>query len=167
AQGDGLQIGEIFYLRLRVLNGQHIIIAGLRIDPEAGRDHLVRSEGRDHVVDHLPLVKSELARPDAVHVELQSRVVDILRYKHVGYAFNLADAGGKLQGGVISLLHIRTRNLYVYGGGKSHIQDRIDQTAGLEVGRQLREIGRDLLLDPGHVVVAAHLVIFFQADLDE
>ena len=36
-----------------ILHGQHVAVAGLRIDPEAGGDHRVGSERRDDVIDYV------------------------------------------------------------------------------------------------------------------
>ena len=40
-------------LSIGILNGEHVIVAGLRINPIARRDNAVRSKSRNHVVDNI------------------------------------------------------------------------------------------------------------------
>jgi hypothetical protein len=53
------------------------------------------------------------------------------------------------------------------GRRQTHVQHGVHQAARLEVGGQLRQFVLDLLLDAAHVIVAAGLVIFLEADLHE
>src|SRR5207245_7016443 len=108
------------------LSVQYVIVPGLWIDAKAGRYHLVRSEGGDHVVDHLALIETHLAGARAVDVELQRGVVDILRNEDVGHAWDAPNARGKLQGGGIGSFHVGTGHLHVDGRRKSQVQDRVD-----------------------------------------
>ena len=66
---DAAEIQHVADLVLGVLHGQHVVVAALRIDPVARRDHLVRGQRGDDVVDHLALIEPELAGALAVDVE--------------------------------------------------------------------------------------------------
>ena len=92
AQRDRPEIGQGLDLALRILHGQHVVVAGLRIDPEAGRDHLIGGQRGDDVVDHFALVEAQLAGAHAVDIELQRRIVDVLRNEDVRHARNACES---------------------------------------------------------------------------
>src|SRR5580704_8199332 len=50
---DLLEILQGLNLRLRVLDGQQVIVSRLRIDPVARIDNAIRRHGRDHVIDNI------------------------------------------------------------------------------------------------------------------
>ena len=167
AQRDGAQVAESRDLALGILHGQHVVVAGFRIDPETGCDHAVRGQGGDHVVHHLALVQSHFAGAHAIHIELQGGVVDILRDENVGDAGNRTDLAGELERQVVRPSHVAARNLNVDRRRHAHVQYRVHQAARLEIGRQLREVLLHLLLDAAHIFVAADLVVLLEADLHE
>ena len=86
ADGNRPQVRKRFNLPFAVLNREHIVLAGPRIDPVARRNHLVTGERRDDVSDNFLLIESQFAGPGAIDVEFQRRVVHILRYIDVGHA---------------------------------------------------------------------------------
>ena len=51
------------------------------------------------------------------------------------------------------------------GAGQALVNDAVDQSAGLEVGGQLRHLARKFRLHLLHVFVAADAVVFLQAGL--
>ncbi len=166
-QRDGLKVSQSLNLVFGVLNGQHIIVAGLWIDPITRRYHLIGRQRRDHIVDHLALIETHLAGPCTVDIELQRGVVDILGYEYVGDAWNSPNPRGELEGGVIGPFEIGAGHLDIDGRRKAQIQDRVDHTAGLKIHAQLRQVSSDFLFYPGHILVAPDFVFRVQADLHE
>ena len=100
---------DVLDLVLGILHGQIVRIAVARIDPEAGRDHLVRSQRGDDVLHHFPLAQAELARAHAVDVQLQSGIIEILRDEDVGHAADFADLAREIESQFVVALKIRTR----------------------------------------------------------
>ena len=68
AQGYRLQVCQALDLVLRILNRQHVVETGFRVDPIARGDHGVRGQGGDDVVHHFPLIKPHLAGARPIHV---------------------------------------------------------------------------------------------------
>ena len=166
-QRNRFQVRQAADLPLGILHRQHVVVAGLGIDPKAGRDHLVRRQRGNHVVHHFALVQAQFAGSHAVHVELQSRVVDILRDEHVRDPGNGFDLRGKLQRRLIGVLLVAARHLDIDGRRQAQIQDRIHQSSRLEVCAQLRQFELHGLLYLGHIFIAAGLVVVLQAHLHE
>ena len=70
---EWLQIVQCLDRIFGVLHGQHVVVAAPRIDPVAWRDHRVRGERRDDVVDDLLLVRPQFAGLLAVDVRAAGR----------------------------------------------------------------------------------------------
>ena len=66
-------------LPIGILNGEHVIVAGLRINPIARRDNAVRGKSRDYVVDDILGRQSNQAGSLAVDVHFKPWVLQILR----------------------------------------------------------------------------------------
>ena len=64
---------DVLDLLLGVLDREVVRIPVARIDPQAGRDHLVRCQGRDDVCDDFSLAQAEFAGAHSVDVKLQAR----------------------------------------------------------------------------------------------
>ena len=107
AQRNGAQIDQVLHLFLGILNSQVVGIAVARIDPQAGGDHLVRSQRGDDVGDNFFLTEPEFARPHAVDVELQRRLIEILRDEYVGHAVDLPDLAREIEREFVVALKIR------------------------------------------------------------
>ena len=93
---DRRQVRQRGDLVLRILDRQHVVVAGLRIDPVAGRDHAVRGERGDDVVDHFLLIQAELAGAGPVDVQSERWVVQVLRNVGIRDSAYRADLRGKL-----------------------------------------------------------------------
>jgi hypothetical protein len=106
AQRNALEIRKRLYLVFRILNGEHVVVPGLGVDPKARLDHAIRGQGGDHVIDDFLLAKAHLAGAHAVDVELQGRVIDVLRRKHVGNAGDIANLRGERERGVVGVGHV-------------------------------------------------------------
>src|SRR5207253_9532115 len=77
AQRNLLEVRHGFDSVFRVLHGEHIGIPALGIDPIIRRDHAVRSESGDDVVDDFLLRKTEEARFLPVNVyKISERLSD-------------------------------------------------------------------------------------------
>ena len=90
AQRNLLQIDQIVDRGLAVfgiLDAEEVIVAGFVIDPVVGRDHDVRIQRGDDVVDNLFLGESEFGGMHAVDIHADGRIVHVLRN------VDLADAG--------------------------------------------------------------------------
>ncbi len=90
AQGNLLQIDEVVNGRLAVLvilDRQEIVVTGLMIHPVVGRDHGVRIQRGNDVVDDLLLAQPQFRGVDAIDFQPDRRIVHILRN------VNLADSG--------------------------------------------------------------------------
>src|SRR5207249_4556226 len=101
-----------------------------RIRTEGGRDHLVGRYGGDQIAYHLLLAQAELAGAGSVDVDMQRRIVQILRDEDIVHPGYPADPGGQLRGRGVRKLQVRTAHLHVDGRGHTEIQHRIDESAG-------------------------------------
>ncbi len=140
AQRNGRQVGEAANEVLRVLHGEQVIVAALGIHPIARSDYLVRCQRRDDVAHHLFLVQPKLAGPYAVDIELERRVVDVLRDEHVTHIGQAVCPARQLGGDAVGRLEAVAAHLDVQGSRQPQVQNRIDEAAGLEIGRQLRQL---------------------------
>src|SRR5208283_3687612 len=75
-----------------VLNREEVIVAGLVIHPVVGRDHGVRVQGGDDVVDDFLGTQSQLRGVNTVHVQPDSRVIHVLRDVYLSDAGQPAEA---------------------------------------------------------------------------
>ena len=89
-QRDLLEIRDGVDLGLRVLHREHVVVAVLGIDPVAGSDHAVRGQRGDHVVYRFLRRHPHAPGHFAVDIELNARIVEVLRNKHVADAVKLA-----------------------------------------------------------------------------
>ena len=152
-------------LRLRILHGEHIVVAILGIDPIARRDHRVRGQRGDEVAHYFLLGEAELARSHAIDVQLQRGIIDVLRDIGIAHAGDFANLPGKLERRVVGLGQIIARDLHIDRRRHAHAEHRVDQAAGLEVGGQLRHLLGDALAHHRHILIAADLVLLLQAHL--
>ena len=116
-QRNGAQIEQALNLLLGILNVQEIVVVVLRIDPDIRRDHLIRSERGDDVLDDFLFAQSQFAGARAIDVELQRGIVEILRNVDIGDAVDLPDLTGKVERGLVAGLQIRAAHLHVDGRG--------------------------------------------------
>ena len=70
-----------------VLHGEHVVVAGVGVDPVAGRDDAVRGERSDDVVDHILRREPDERRAFAINVQPQAGILQVLRN------VDIADAG--------------------------------------------------------------------------
>ena len=141
-QGNVLEFLHVHVLDLLggILHGQHVVVARLRIDPVAGRDHAVGRERGDDIVDYVLRRQADEAGPLAVDVELNAGVLQILGYIDVRDALEGPDFfGDLLRGSERGLLVIGT-DLNVERRGQALVDHGIDQAAGLEIRSQLRHL---------------------------
>ncbi len=167
AQRDGLQIIQRYDLVVFILHGQHVVVAGFGVYPVARRDHLVGGEGGDDVADHFLLSQAQFAGARAIDRELQRGVVEILRNEDVLHAGRQADLGRQFLRQSVAGGQTRSADLHVDGRGQTEVEHRIGETARLKIRTQLRKLPPDAAAHAVHVLIAAHLVMFGQADLDK
>ena len=166
-QRDLLEISDGVDLGLRVLHREHVVVAVLGIDPITGRDHAVRGQRRNHVVYRFLGRHPHPASHFAVDIELNARIVEVLRNQYVAHATELAHLRGDFGRGLVSLFLIVPADLDVNRSGQSEIDNRIHQAPGLKIVRKFRQIIRQFRSHAAHVLIAAHGVIFFEAHLNE
>ena len=94
----------------------------------------------------------------AVDVDAQRRIVQILRDEDVGCRGRGAEACRNALGHLVSGLQIGAADLDVDGRGRSHVDHGIHQAAGREIGRQLRHFLGQAPLDARDILIAANLV---------
>ena len=150
-----------------VLHGEHVVVAGVGIDPVAGRDDAVGGERGDDVVDDIFGREADERGALAIDVELQAGILEVLRDVDIADAreaaqllrdvLRLGEGGGLIVG---ADLNIERR-------GQALIHDGVDETAGLEVGLDLRHVGCEPAAHAIDVGVAAGGVVFVEPDLDE
>ena len=80
------EVGQVFDGIFGILHGQQIIVAAFRIHPVARRDHLVGSQRGDDVADDFLFIQTKFAGAQAVHVQLQRGIINVLRHQHVADA---------------------------------------------------------------------------------
>ena len=164
---DLLEVGHRLDLRLRVLDRQHVAVARLWIDPETRRDHAVRRESSDHVVDDVSRRNPQKASLYAVDIQFQSWIVEVLRNENIVDRTELLQLGGRRLRNVVGLLQVVASDLNIDRSRLSLVDHRIHQTAGLKICGHIGKVCGEFLPDLLHVGVAPDLVILFQADLDE
>ena len=84
-----------------ILDGQEIIVAALAVDPIVRRDHGVRIERGDHVIDDFFLGQSQFGGMHAVDIQAQAGIVHILRNVDLAHAGQLPDAARQVLGDVV------------------------------------------------------------------
>src|SRR5246127_5262932 len=95
---DFLEVVQGLNLRLRVLDGQQVIVSGLRVDPVARIDPAVRRHGRDHVIDNVLGRQTFEAGLLTVDVEGKTGVIDVLRNQDIADAVHFPKSLGELLG---------------------------------------------------------------------
>ena len=93
-QRNGPQIEQALNLLFGILHVQEVVVVVPRIDPDIRRDHLVRGERGDDVLDDFLFAQPELAGARAVDVELQRGIVEILRNVGIRNAADLRGSAG-------------------------------------------------------------------------
>ena len=103
---------------------------------------------------------------DPVDVEVQSRVVDILRHMMPPTPGIRRIFTGRFPWrSRRPLFEVRSGDLHVDRGGLAETQNGVDESAGLEVGGYLRHLLRDAALCTRHVLIAADAEAVLEADL--
>src|ERR1700733_6438698 len=77
---------------VRVLHRDHVVVAGLGIDPVARRYLAVRGHGSDDIVDDVLCRKADQAGPLTIDVECNTGILKVLRdieIAHVGHSLYL------------------------------------------------------------------------------
>ena len=100
-EGHAAKIGQILHVALPILDGQQVIVPALGINPIARGNHAVGGQRRDQAVGDLLGAEPQLAGALAINVNLQSRVIHILRDQHVADPGQGAHLAGDLAGDVV------------------------------------------------------------------
>ena len=149
---------DVFDLLLGILHGQHIVVAGLRIDPKARRDHLVRCQRRDHVVHHFFLSRGparwracgrcRAAAPD-------NR--DPAGCKHRPRRASAESAAARSSASVVALLACSMpATCTSIGAGRPMFSTASTRPPDWKIGAQLRQLlSRCAVLHSRHVLIAA------------
>ena len=148
----GAEVGQVFHDVFRILDGEQIIVAALGIDPIARRDHPVGGQRGDEAVHHFLCAQAQFAGALAVNVNLQRRIIHVLRHQHVADARQGARLLGDLGGDVVRRLHIHAADLDVQRRGHALVEDGIHQAAGLEIGADLRQFAAAAARAPGSCI---------------
>ena len=93
-----------------------------------------------------------------VNIELESRVVHILRNINLPDAMDLANASGQTLSDVINLVQIRAADLHVNWRGHSHVKNRVYHRAAGKERSNFRKLARHCLLHTVHILEAAEFV---------
>src|SRR6266478_473880 len=164
---DLLQVGDGTYLIFGILHGQKIGVAAFRVDPVVGGDHAVGGQRRDYIIDHLPLRQSQLTGFLAVDVELECRIVHVLRDKHVTHAWEKTRLRGDFRGNRITGIHVVSADLNIDRRGQAQVEYGTDEATRLKVRGKLRKFLLNALLHSPHVLIASHLMSLAQTGLHE
>ena len=164
-EGQAAQIGEALHVALTILDGQEVIVAALGINPVARGNHAVGGQRRDQAVRDLLGAQPQLAGALAVNLDLQGRVIHILRYQHVAHPGQGAHLPGDLAGDVVQGPQVHAGDLDVQRRGDALVENRVHQAAGLEIGAELGQLAPDPLAHQAHVGKAAELVAFVETHL--
>ena len=119
-QRNGSQILDGSNLRLRVLNGQEIIVPIARVDPEIRSDHLVGSKRSDDVGQHFAFGQAELRSVQAIDIHAQGRIIQILRHENVGDGGRQPQLGRNVLSHPVIGIEVRSNHLHVNRGGRAH-----------------------------------------------
>ena len=169
AQGNVFELFHVHVcdLLVRVLHGQHVVIAGFGIDPVAGGDHTVGGKRSDHVIDNIFGREPDLAGALSVDVELDPRVAKILGDVDISNAPERPQlAGYVLRHGKSSLLIVGA-NLNIHWRWQALVHHGIDQPSSLKIRFQLRHLGREFAAHFVDVGIAAGPMALAQAYLHE
>ncbi len=79
AQRNLFEVVERLNLRFGILHGEHVVVAGFRIDPVTWCDHSVGTERGDYVIHHFFWAEAQHAGAFAIDIELQAGIIHILR----------------------------------------------------------------------------------------
>src|SRR5258708_35077621 len=143
------------------------MVAASGINPITGCDHSVGNECGDHVVDDLFLLETKEAGALTIYVQAQSGIIHILRNQQVIDSANLANLSGEVERRSGGAVQVHAAHLNVNGRGQTQVQDRVDQTARLNVCAEFGQIVPQASAHAVHVLIAADFVAFLQAYLDE
>src|SRR3954468_17404846 len=109
--------------------------------------------------------QAKLARSRTINVQLQGRVIDVLRDQHVADARQSAHLLRDFNRRAVGRLQVGTIYLNIDGGRQTEVQNRINQPAGLKIGAQLGQLVLQAAAHAVHVFVTAEAVLLIQADL--
>src|ERR1700741_2158482 len=152
-------------LLVEILHRQHVVVPALRIDPVARRDHPIRRQRRDHVVHYVFRRQPQQTRLLAIDVQLQPRIIDVLRDQHVAHPLRPLQLQRDLPRDPVPLPEIVVAHLDVQRRRQSLVHHRIHQPPRLKIRAQFRQIVRQLPPHSFHVFITPHLVIFLQVHL--
>src|ERR1019366_7876223 len=85
-QGYLLEVCYGVDLGFRILHREHVVVPILRIDPVAGSDYAIRGQGSDNVVHCFLGGHPHTSSHFAVDIELNTRIIEVLRNEHVARA---------------------------------------------------------------------------------
>src|SRR5689334_8447125 len=128
-EGNGAQVDQALDLLLGILHVQKVIVVVFRIDPDVGRDHLIRRKGGNDVLYDLLFAEPQLSGASPVDFEPQRRIIEVLRDIRVRDSANSSNLFRQVERGLVAGLKVGPAHLNVDRGGKSQVQDGIDQTA--------------------------------------
>ena len=158
-----LQVVERLDLPFLVHHRQKIVVAAVRIDPDARRNHLVGGEGRDDVRHGLLLRQAQFARAGPVNRDSQRWVIEVLRNIYVRHAAALPYLAGDLLCQRVVGIYVISRHANVNRGRRTHIQHAVHKASAGVKRLQLRQFLRNRLLHFLDVRQAAGLVVFGKA----
>ena len=154
AQRDLLQVNQIVdggFAVLGVLHAQEVVVAGLIIHPIIRRDHDVRIQRGDDVVDDVLLRKPQFPGMHAIDVQADGWIVHVLRNIDLAHAGKLANAARQILRDVVSGSQIAGVDLDVDRSGLPLIEDRVLHGPALEEGAHIGEFRGEFVLDAIHV----------------
>ena len=148
-----------------ILNGEEIIVAAFRVNPIARRNHLVGSQRGYDIANDFFFVQAKLGGAQPVNVQLQCRIINVLRHQHVADARQRLGFLRDVRRDFVGAVHVIAGDLDVQRRGHSEIQNRVHESAGLEISGDLRQIFFQPRPHQVHVLKAAQIMSGVQTDL--
>ena len=167
AHRNGRQVGEILHETFGILDGEEIVVATSRVHPIAWRNHLIGSQRGDDIANDFFFVQAKLGGAQPVNVQLERRIIDVLRYEHVADAGQRPGFSGDVRRDFMGALQVVAGDLNVQRRGHSQIQNGVHKSAGLEIGGDLRQIFLQPRPHQIHVLKAAQTMSGIESDLDK
>src|SRR5215472_1419243 len=103
---------------------------------------------------------------DAVHIETQRWIVQILRNIDFSYSLQTSNLAGQILRNCIILMHVRAADLHVNWRRHTHVQDGIHHGSAREKSSNIRILLVQLASNSIHVPETALTVIVVESDLD-
>ncbi len=124
-----------------VLHRQEVVVAGLIIHPVVRRDHRVRIQRGDDVVDNVLLRQAQFARVHAIDIQTNRWIVHVLRNIDLAHAWKFSNAACQILSDVVSGSQIAGVHLNVDRSRHAGIENRVHHGPALEEGANIGEIG--------------------------